>query len=128
MQSFPIWTENHGAAVPELPGIFWLKNETTGAIQVGTAANLRAQYAQWHSKRRCTESRLRRLVGQLMADELLSAPQDSWRFIVIVADAALTLDQLHEGEVRAIKRVIDSGARCLNATFNGGKAIYNLPR
>lgn len=127
--SYPIMHGSAAVSVPETPGVYALENTITGAFYVGCATNLRNRYRGWHAKGRQTEVRLRRYCSPPLAREIATAPQEGWRFVVLVTSEGMSDDERFALEARAIERALEhKGDRCLNAQYGGlngvGKPIY----
>jgi hypothetical protein len=122
--SYPILHTSEVASVPETAGVYALENEITGAIYIGCATNLRNRYRAWHGYRRHTKARLRAICAQRLANELVDAPMEGWRFVVLVTSQGMPDERRFELEERAIARAVESkGDRCLNSQFGGAKGV-----
>ncbi len=115
-RTYPIIYASEALRVPETPGVYTLENTTTGAIFVGSAVNLRSRYRQWHGCARMTEARLRRQLSAALAEALITAPRNNWRFTVLVTSEGMIREEMLRLEARAVERAIEArGELCLNS-------------
>ena len=120
----PILFENVTHEIPDCPGVYALENTISDAIYIGCSINLRSRYREWHSRRRMTVARLRRLCNPLMAKEIATAPMEGWRFVILVASPDLTKQEILRLEAKAIARAANCGRKRLNAVDGARKTIY----
>lgn len=115
-RTYPIIYASEALRVPETPGVYTLENTITGAIFVGSAANLRSRYRQWHGCARMTDARLRRQLSAALAEALIAAPRNNWRFTVLVTSEGMAPEERLRLEARAVERAISArGELCLNS-------------
>lgn len=124
--TYPIIHASAAAHVPITSGVYALENAITGAIYIGCAKVLQNRYKQWHAMRRCSAVRLRRQCSPRVADALLNAPPEGWRFVVLVTSEGMTHEEMHRLETHAIERAVRSkGELCLNAEYGDRGMRYS---